>query len=171
MPSPDFLSLNPEYSPAEPPQRHGATRKAPRTSRDTPAPQKPAQRVKAGSARARCAECGAIVGKGRNAPTCAPCDLVALIVKAGLPRPLREVKFAAPARKWSADLGWPERGLLCEVDGGQFAPRGGRHATDKDREKLNHAAALGYRVVRLSPQQIAREPAACIDVLRRCLDG
>jgi very-short-patch-repair endonuclease len=90
---------------------------------------------------------------------------------ADLPAPLTQVKFAAPARKWASDFGWPERGLLVEVDGGQFAPRGGRHNTDADRDKMNHAAALGYRTLRFSPQQIERDPVGCVALIRRCLEA
>jgi very-short-patch-repair endonuclease len=88
---------------------------------------------------------------------------------ADLPAPLTQVKFAAPARKWASDFGWPERGLLVEVDGGQFAPRGGRHAGDKDKEKGNYAALLGYRVMHFSPQQIERDPQGCVELIRRAL--
>jgi len=44
--------------------------------------------------------------------------------------------------------------LAVEIDGGQWAPRGGRHASDGDREKLNTAAVLGWRVLRYSPAQL-----------------
>jgi very-short-patch-repair endonuclease len=56
-----------------------------------------------------------------------------------------------------------------EVDGGQFAHRGGRHATDADREKLNFAAELGWRVFRYSPQQLTADPQGCIDQVCRAL--
>lgn len=56
-----------------------------------------------------------------------------------------------------------------EVDGGQYAYRGGRHATDSDREKLNMAAACGWRVFRFSPQQLTADPQGCIDLVCRAL--
>lgn len=56
-----------------------------------------------------------------------------------------------------------------EVDGGQFAYRGGRHASDADREKLNMAAACGWRVFRFSPQQLIADPQGCIDMVCRAL--
>jgi very-short-patch-repair endonuclease len=105
-----------------------------------------------------------VVGKGRKALTCVPCDLLALITGAGLPAPVRELKFAAPLRKWSADLAYPHAGLLIECDGGQFMAGGGRHNTDAD-----YAAALSYRVLRFSPQQIERDPIGCVELIRRCL--
>jgi hypothetical protein len=135
------------------------------------APQNGAQRARAGSARARCVECGAIIGKGRKSPTCAPCDLVALILGAGLPMPARELKFAQPERGWRADLAYPAAWLIIECDGGQFVQGGGRHNTDEDREKLNNAAARGWRVLRFSPQQLASDPHGCVAIIRRCLEG
>jgi hypothetical protein len=83
-----------------------------------------------------------------------------------LPAPEREYVFAPP-RKWRADFAFP--GLLVVVDGGVWAPGGGRHAGDKDKDKLNQAACLGYKVLRFSPQQIAADPAGCVDLIRRCL--
>jgi hypothetical protein len=83
-----------------------------------------------------------------------------------LPAPEREYVFAPP-RRWRADFRWT--GLLVEVDGGTYAPGGGRHAGDKDKEKTNMAAVLGYRLLRFSPQQIAADPAGCVDLIRRCL--
>lgn len=88
-----------------------------------------------------------------------------------LPPPMREYQFAAPARRWRFDFAWLDKGVAVEIDGGQFAPRGGRHNTDKDREKLNEAAARGWRVLRFSGQQVERDPAGCVDVLRRALEA
>ena len=83
---------------------------------------------------------------------------------------VREYHFH-PSRGWRLDFAWPAAKLAAEVDGGQYAPRGGRHATDADREKLNHAAALGWRVLRFSPQQIAADPAACVALVETALDA
>jgi very-short-patch-repair endonuclease len=55
-----------------------------------------------------------------------------------------------PPRRWRFDYAWPAQRLAVEVDGGQWSPRGGRHNTDGDREKLNAAAELGWRVLRYS---------------------
>jgi very-short-patch-repair endonuclease len=79
----------------------------------------------------------------------------------GRPEPEAEYKFHA-TRKFRFDFAWPEHRLALEVDGGQFAPGGGRHAKDTDRAKLNLAAILGWRVMRYSPQMLLEDPAACI---------
>ena len=96
----------------------------------------------------------------------------ALALRALAPQltPVAEMRFH-PTRKWRFDYAFPSRRLAVEIDGGQYAPRGGRHATDADREKLNHAAALGWRVLRFSPQQIAADPAACVALVETALDA
>lgn len=89
---------------------------------------------------------------------------------ADLPAPVREHTFAAAiGRRWRYDFAWEAQRVACEVDGGAWAPQGGRHATDADRDKLNHGAALGWRILRFSPQQLARDPADCVELVRRAL--
>lgn len=88
---------------------------------------------------------------------------------ADLPPHERERVFY-PGRRWRFDFCWPAPLVAVEVDGGQFAHGGGRHATDADRDKLNHAASLGFVVLRFSPQQIAADPAGCVALLRRALE-
>ena len=84
------------------------------------------------------------------------CDL------AGLVMPIAEYRFAPP-RKWRFDWAWPlaHRGevvmpLALEVQGGVWTQ--GRHvrgaALVKEFEKLNAAAAAGFRVLFVTPQQI-----------------
>lgn len=65
-------------------------------------------------------------------------------------------------RRWRFDYAWVSRCVAVEIDGGQWSPRGGRHNTDADREKLNAAAALGWRVLRYSGAML-NDPA-CVAV-------
>ena len=76
-------------------------------------------------------------------------------------KPQREYKFH-PRRKWRFDFAFVAQRVAVEVDGGQFTKFGGRHNTDADREKLNEAAAMGWRVLRFSPQMLKRSPDDCI---------
>jgi hypothetical protein len=66
-----------------------------------------------------------------------------------------ELQFA-PDRKWRADLAFVNEKILVEVDGAVFTK--GRHTRgvgfEKDCEKLNAAALLGYRVFRFTPGMI-----------------
>ena len=51
---------------------------------------------------------------------------------------------------------WPEQGIILEQEGGVWTR--GRHTRGagwhRDAEKYNHAATLGYRVVRVTPSQL-----------------
>lgn len=75
----------------------------------------------------------------------------------GLPPASRELTFH-PTRKWRFDLAWPTRRLAVEVEGGTWS--GGRHVRGKgyegDIEKYNAAQALGWLVLRVTPQMLTR---------------
>jgi hypothetical protein len=74
---------------------------------------------------------------------------------AGLPEPVPELRFAPP-RRWRFDWAFVPQKLAVEVQGGLFV--NGRHSRGaallKEHEKLNAAAAAGWRVVFVTPQQI-----------------
>jgi very-short-patch-repair endonuclease len=65
-----------------------------------------------------------------------------------------EFKFH-PIRKWRADFAFPQHKLLAEVEGGFWIA--GRHSRggggEKDMEKYNTAAIMGYAVLRFTPKQ------------------
>lgn len=69
----------------------------------------------------------------------------------GTPPHVREHRFAPP-RRWRYDFAWPEHLVAVEIDGAVYA--GGRHTRgagyEKDLEKLNTAALLGWTVLRFS---------------------
>lgn len=86
---------------------------------------------------------------------------------AGLPEPKKEYRFAPP-RRWRFDYAWLDEAmtriglgdahlLALEVEGGVFIS--GRHSRGagmiKDMEKYNQATLLGWRVLRVTPKQIA----------------
>jgi very-short-patch-repair endonuclease len=72
-----------------------------------------------------------------------------------IPVPIAEHKFHV-ARKWRIDFAWPEYQVGLECDGGVFTQ--GRHTRGsgwlKDTEKLNAAAAMGWRMLRCTPDQL-----------------
>jgi very-short-patch-repair endonuclease len=79
----------------------------------------------------------------------------------------REYRFASP-RCWRFDFVFPRHRLAIEVDGGNRMVRRdkngkpvvvGRHTGEKDAEKANTAALLGWRVLRYSPAQVRRGDA------------
>jgi very-short-patch-repair endonuclease len=59
--------------------------------------------------------------------------------------------------------------IAVEVDGGQHASGGGRHATDTDREKTNTASLLRWLVFHFSPDQLKKDPQKCVDMVRRAI--
>ena len=87
---------------------------------------------------------------------------------ADLPAPEREYRFD-PARRWRADFAWVAQKVMLEVNGGRYAFAGGRHASDADYRKLRRAAALGWRVLPCSPQELRDNPQAVLADLRAAL--
>jgi very-short-patch-repair endonuclease len=92
-------------------------------------------------------------------PVCGPSELEAMFAMQakllGLPAPQREYKFA-PKRRWRFDFAWPELMLAVEIEGGVWS--GGRHTSGvgftADCEKYNEATILGWRVLRVTGQQV-----------------
>lgn len=82
----------------------------------------------------------------------------------------RQYRFAMP-RRFRFDFAFPDQGVAVEVDGGQWAPGGGRHAKDSDREKMNVAAALGWRVLHVSPDMLRTRPQEFFKLLREALSS
>jgi hypothetical protein len=75
----------------------------------------------------------------------------AVVEAAGLPAPVREHRFAPP-RRWRFDYCWPSLRLALEIEGGTWT--GGRHVRgrgyERDCEKYNRAALLGWAVLRVT---------------------
>lgn len=90
------------------------------------------------------------------------------LIAPDLPRPNIEWRFD-PARKWRFDFAWPEAHVAVEVNGGRYAFAGGRHASDGDHEKLRRAAALGWRVLPVSPQALRDNPGSVMQDVREAL--
>lgn len=86
------------------------------------------------------------------------------------PRPVPEYEFDKHlGRRHRFDWCYLPQRVAVEVDGGQYTRRGGRHATDADREKLNIAASLRWLVFRFSPQQLASNPEACVAMVAQAI--
>lgn len=76
----------------------------------------------------------------------------------GLPTPEAEYRFH-PVRKWRFDYAWPDFRVALEVDGGVWVR--GKHGRGsgivKDHEKQNHAAAFGWRILRVQPRDLLND--------------
>jgi len=87
-----------------------------------------------------------------------PTIVLAYWRECGLGTPELEYKFDR-WRKWRFDFAWPQFHVALEVEGGIFT--GGRHSRGagmkKDMEKYNSAAALGWRVLRIMPQDLCMQ--------------
>ena len=81
---------------------------------------------------------------------------------------VREHEFV-PDRRFRADFAHVASRVLIEVDGGQWAPGGGRHNQDKDREKRNLAALNGWRVLYFSPRMIEDDPIGVVEMIVKCV--
>lgn len=77
------------------------------------------------------------------------------------PQPEREVCLI-PGRKFRCDFVWRDRRTVVEVDGGTYKALGGRHNTDKDREKMNLLALHGFKVLRYSGSMLRNDPEGVI---------
>lgn len=90
--------------------------------------------------------------------------MLRLIRAAGLPAPLTN----HPVEGYNADFFWPEVGLIVEVDGGDFHRT--RPAFERDhRRDIVHTDA-GHEVLRVSGQQLDREPVYIAAVIVRAYD-
>ena len=112
----------------------------------------------------------------------------ALIKEAGLPEPIREFRFH-PVRRWRCDFVWiigddfnskfdsfdsihkPKK-IILEIEGGIWLGNKGRHCNpagyQKDLEKCNEAALLGFTVIRVTKAHMIS--GQMVEWLRRALD-
>lgn len=114
----------------------------------------------------------AIAAAARKAKTDTQATKFRLLCKHhGLPFPAREVRFH-PTRKWRFDWAWEDEKIALEVDGGAFIPGGGRHNRGagfiEDNKKLSAAAALGWRVIRVTPSTLCTDTT--IRLVREAMD-
>lgn len=74
---------------------------------------------------------------------------------AKLPAPISEHRFKPP-RRWRFDLAWPAQLVAIEIEGGVWSY--GRHLRPagflRDCEKYNEAACLGWKVIRVTHEQL-----------------
>ncbi|MBV9803587.1 MAG: DUF559 domain-containing protein, partial [Solirubrobacterales bacterium] len=90
--------------------------------------------------------------------------LLRLIRAAKLPEPLTN----HPVEGFTADFFWPEVGLIVELDGGDFHRP--RPAFERDhRRDITHKDA-GLEVIRVSGQQLERDPFYIAVVIARAYD-
>lgn len=82
--------------------------------------------------------------------------LFGLVVRAGLPRPLLNARVGP----WTADLYWPDRRVVVEVDG--FGAHSSPWAQDRDRRKDLDLRRRGLDIVRFTARQVDSAPEATL---------
>lgn len=109
--------------------------------------------------------------QGRPLSIEAPKDeplLPKLLRQEGLPAPDTEYVFH-PTRRWRFDFAWPLHRVALEVEGGIWTK--GRHVRGvgylRDMEKYNAAAVLGWRLIRVTPDQ--RDQLSTVSLIRDAL--
>lgn len=100
---------------------------------------------------------GAPKKRGKRGPSLLEERLAEFVTRAGLPAPVRELRFARP-RMWRFDFAWPAVSVAVEVEGGVFIHGGHSRGVDMtdDCEKYNVAAILGWTVLRFTVKQFER---------------
>ena len=82
-------------------------------------------------------------------------DLLLFQMQAVGLKPECEYRFH-PTRKWRSDFAFPHQRVLVEFEGGVYTQ--GRHSRgrgfEKDCEKYNAAALMGYHVLRFTASQV-----------------
>jgi len=96
-------------------------------------------------------------------------QLVGMCRGAGLPEPTPEYRFHA-SRGWMFDYAFVAERLAVEIEGGIWKKGGGAHShplnIERDIEKYNEAAILGWRILRVVPERWME----AIVLIRRALD-
>lgn len=98
-------------------------------------------------------------------------DLFTSIVKVDLKEDcVKEFKFH-PTRRWRFDYALPAHKIALEVEGGVWT--GGRHTRPqgflRDIEKYNTATLMGWRVFRITPDELVR--STTLNLLRQAISG
>jgi very-short-patch-repair endonuclease len=84
-----------------------------------------------------------------------------------IPRPRLNAWLAVDEHRYQVDCLWPEARLVGELDG--FRSHGTKRAFRKDRERDRRLGAVGYRVVRITEDQVLDEPSDLAADLRTLL--
>jgi very-short-patch-repair endonuclease len=91
--------------------------------------------------------------------------MLALIARAGLPRPIANARVLG----MEVDLLWPSERVVVEFDG--WAAHGHRAAFERDHRRGQVLNAAGYRVFRVTWRQLVEEPLAVAVRLAQTLAG
>ena len=91
----------------------------------------------------------------------------ALIAEDGLPPPLCNQILVVDGNRIEVDMVWPRARLIVEVDGRAY--HRSPDSFERDRSRDRSLQLDGYRVLRVTADQIRREPEALLSAIRRLL--
>lgn len=94
------------------------------------------------------------------------------VIAGDMPTPENEYPFSAViGRKHRFDFAFPEYRVAVEIEGNAWNVKGGgKHIQERDLEKYNIAAMLGWRVIRFSPSMLKKDPGTCIDTVVEAIE-
>lgn len=86
-----------------------------------------------------------------------------------LPNPEPEYPFTQVIRRRHRfDFAFVDAKVAVEVEGNAYSVKGGgKHMQDRDLEKYNMAAEMGWLLFRFSPEMLKNNPQKCIDQVAR----
>jgi hypothetical protein len=84
-----------------------------------------------------------------------------------IPRPRLNFWLSVGEDRYQVDCLWPDAHLIAELDG--FKSHGTKRAFRKDRKRDRRLGAAGYRVIRITEDQLATEPEDLAADLRQTL--
>ncbi|MBF9327768.1 DUF559 domain-containing protein [Mycobacteroides chelonae] len=92
------------------------------------------------------------------------------LVGAGLPRPETQIELCGPdGRTIRLDMGWREQRVAAEFDGAQHWGDSVQHRRDIERQE--NIASMGWRLVRVSRDQLINQPLAVVHRVRVALSA
>ncbi|WP_134063764.1 DUF559 domain-containing protein [Mycobacteroides salmoniphilum] len=92
------------------------------------------------------------------------------LVGAGLPRPETQIELCGPdGRTIRLDMGWQEQRVAVEFDGAQHWGDAVQHRRDIERQET--IASMGWRLVRVSRDQLINQPLAVVHRVRAALSA
>lgn len=90
------------------------------------------------------------------------------VVGGGLPKPETQIELRSPdGRVIRLDMGWRDRRVAAEFDGAQHWGDSVQHRRDIERQEL--IAAMGWRLVRVSRDQLMYQPGSIVQRVRAAL--
>ena len=94
--------------------------------------------------------------------------LLAVILDAGLPRPVLQHPVRLDGQRYRIDMAYPEMMVAIEADG--FVVHSGRSVFEDDRSRQNALALAGWTVLRFTWRQVCTRPGWVVAQICDALD-